>query len=125
MLMAMSQGTDGSLATIHASSSAGVFAKIAAYAAQADGLAMEATNLLTAAAVHIVVHMTVAQGRRVVSSVREVTGADGLLVTSNEVWRPGPQGAVPAAPLRAETAAAVDAALAAYYTSSPAGASSW
>ncbi|MCK9922183.1 Flp pilus assembly complex ATPase component TadA [Frankia sp. AgPm24] len=124
MLMAMSQGTDGSLATIHASSSGGVFTKIAAYAAQADGLAMEATNLLTAAAVHIVVHMSVAQGRRVISSVREVTGADGLLVTSNEVWRPGPDGAaVPGAPLRAQTAAAVDTALAAYYASVPAGAS--
>ncbi|KJE19438.1 Flp pilus assembly protein, ATPase CpaF [Frankia torreyi] len=126
MLMAMSQGTDGSLATIHASSSAGVFAKIAAYAAQADGLAMEATTLLTAAAVHVVVHMTVTQGRRVVSSVREVTGADGLLVTSNEVWRPGADGAaVPAVPLRAETAAAVDAALAGYYTAPAAGTGAW
>ncbi|CAO5240101.1 pilus assembly protein CpaF [Frankia sp. AgKG'84/4] len=126
MLMAMSQGTDGSLATIHASSSAGVFAKIAAYAAMADGLAMEATNLLTAAAVHIVIHMTVAQGRRVVGSVREVTGADGLMVTSNEVWRPGPDGAaVPGAPLRAQTAADIDAALTARYHAPIAGNASW
>ena len=58
MLNAMSQGNDGSMATIHACSSRGVFTKLAAYAAQApERLSLEATNLLVAAAVHFVVHL--------------------------------------------------------------------
>ncbi|KPM50372.1 type II secretion system protein E [Frankia sp. R43] len=108
MLNAMSMGVDGSMATIHASSSAGVFLKLAAYAAQsAERLPLDATALLVASAVHFVIHLDrTAGGRRVVSSVREVVGADGLLVSTNEVWRPGPDGAaVPGAPLSPQNAA--------------------
>jgi pilus assembly protein CpaF len=107
MLNAMSQGTDGSMGTLHASSSVGAFAKLATYAVQApERLPVEATTLLVANAVHLVVFVAHdrASGRRVVASVREVAGADGPLVVSNEVFRPGPgRRAVPAAPLRAET----------------------
>ena len=102
MLNAMSQGTDGSMGTVHASSSRGVFAKLAAYGAQApERLGLEATNLLVAQAVHLVVHLAFdrAANRRVVASVLEVTGADGPLVAANEVFRPGPGGAaVPGTP---------------------------
>ena len=102
MLNAMSQGNDGSLCTVHASSSAGVFGKLATYAVQApERLPLEATNLLVASAVDLVVHLAYdrATGRRAVASIREVTGADGPLVLSNEVFRPGPDGrAVPGAP---------------------------
>jgi pilus assembly protein CpaF len=31
-------------------------------------------------------------GRRVVQSVREITGSDGTQVTTNEIWAPGPDG---------------------------------
>jgi hypothetical protein len=42
--------------------------------------------------------------KRVVSSIREVVGADGAQIISNEVWRPGPDlRAAPGAPLRTET----------------------
>src|SRR6266498_662817 len=52
MLNAMSQGADGSLGTLHASSSRGVFTKLAAYGAQApERLGLDATNLLLAEAV--------------------------------------------------------------------------
>ncbi|WP_331738741.1 ATPase, T2SS/T4P/T4SS family [Embleya sp. NBC_00896] len=105
---AMSQGNDGSLSTIHASTSAEVFVKLAAYAAQSpERLSMEATNLLVAAAVDVVVHVGWStDNRRVVTSVREIVGADGPQVVSNEVYRPGPDmRAVPATPVRAETAA--------------------
>jgi Flp pilus assembly CpaF family ATPase len=102
MLNAMSQGTDGSMGTVHASSSRGVFAKLAAYGAQApERLGLEATNLLVAQAVHLVVHLAFdrAANRRVVASVLEVTGADGPLIAANEVFRPGPGGAaVPGTP---------------------------
>ena len=46
------------------------------------------------------------RGLAFIASVREVVGAEGALVITNEVWRPGPDGrAVPAAPLRDTTAA--------------------
>ncbi len=101
MLNAMSQGNDGSLGTIHASSSAGVFRKLALYAAQSPKrLDPATTNLLVAESVHLVVHLGLTDtGRRVVTSVREVVDADGLSVASNEVFRPDRDGrAVPAAP---------------------------
>lgn len=97
MCNAMSQGNDGSMATLHASSSRIAFTRLASYAAQgAERLPLEATNLLVASAVHFVVHL--ARGRadrtdrttRVVSSIREVVGADGPQVISNEIYRPGP-----------------------------------
>ncbi|MBO3682707.1 CpaF family protein [Streptomyces sp. NEAU-YJ-81] len=106
MCNAMSQGNDGSLSTIHASTSRGVFTKLAAYAAQApERLSLEATNLLVASAVHFVVHLAWdAEGKRVIDSVREVVDADGPQLVSNEIYRPGPDGrAVPATPPRAET----------------------
>lgn len=110
MCNAMSQGNDGSMATLHASSSKGAFAKLAAYAIQApEHLSMEATALLVATAVDLVVHLGVdPAGRRVVTSVREVIDAEGPMVVSNEVFRPGQDGrGVPGAPLRAETAEAL------------------
>lgn len=90
MCNAMSQGNDGSMATLHASSSAIAFARLASYAAQGpERLPLEATNLLVAGAVHFVVHLARASGgTRVVSSIREVVGADGPQVVSNEVFRP-------------------------------------
>ncbi len=58
MLNAMSQGRSGSMCTIHADSSAGVFRRIASYAAQApERLPLEATNLLIAGAIHFVVYL--------------------------------------------------------------------
>lgn len=106
MLNAMSQGNDGSLSTIHSSTSAGVFIRLAAYAAQSpERLSMEATALLVAAAVHVVVHLGWdSSGRRVVASVREVVDADGTQVVSNEVYRPDANGrAALGVPWRTET----------------------
>ncbi|MHB8262485.1 MAG: CpaF family protein [Acidimicrobiales bacterium] len=60
MLNAMSQGRSGSMCTIHADSSAGVFRRIASYAVQAaERLPIEATNLLIAGAIHFVVFLDV------------------------------------------------------------------
>jgi pilus assembly protein CpaF len=105
LLNAMSQGTDGSMATLHASSSRGAFSKLATYAIQApERLPLEATNLLVANAVHFVIYLARNGERRVVSSIREVTGAEGPMVTSNEVFRPDQTGrAVPGSPLRNDT----------------------
>jgi pilus assembly protein CpaF len=90
MLNAMSQGNDGSMTTVHADSTAGVFQRFQSYAAQApEKLTLEATNLLVAGAVDVIVHVAKDKnGTRYVTGVREVTGADGSQVTSNEVYRP-------------------------------------
>ncbi|HUA96286.1 MAG TPA: ATPase, T2SS/T4P/T4SS family [Acidimicrobiales bacterium] len=105
LLNAMSQGTDGSMATLHASSSRGAFSKLATYAVQApERLPLEATNLLVANAVHFVIHLTQNGDRRYVTSVREVIDAEGSMVTSNEIFRPGFDGrAVPGVPIRNDT----------------------
>ncbi|HVX43785.1 MAG TPA: ATPase, T2SS/T4P/T4SS family, partial [Mycobacteriales bacterium] len=107
MLNAMSQGNDGSLSTIHANSSAEVFNRIATYALQAqERLPTEASMLLIAGAIDFVLfverHNDYRSGgklARFVSSVREVNGVDGR-VMSSEIWAPGPDGrAVPHAPI--------------------------
>jgi pilus assembly protein CpaF len=114
---AMSMGNDGSMGTLHSSSSRGAFLKLAAYAVQGpERLPVEATNLLVASALHFVVHLDKPRddpSKRVVSSIREVVDADDRQIVSNEVWRPGPDlRAVPAAPLRTET---IDLLIAAGY----------
>ncbi len=107
MLNAMSQGNDGSLSTIHANSSVEVFNRIATYAIQsAEHLAIEATHMLMAGSLNFVVFLRkrneyATGGRlvRVVESIREVTGVDGR-VLSSEVFAPGSDGrAVPFAPI--------------------------
>jgi len=107
MLNAMTQGNDGSLSTIHANSSMEVFNRISTYALQAsERLPVEATHMLVAGAIDFVVfiekrndYVRGGRLRRFVSSVREVNGVDGR-VLSSEVFTPGPDGsAVPHAPL--------------------------
>lgn len=88
---ALSQGNDGSMATLRASSSRTAFTFLAGHAArEPERLPQEAANLLIASAVHFVVHLAhAADGTRVVSSVHEVTGADERRVVSTEIYRPG------------------------------------
>ena len=100
MLLAMSQGNNGSMCTLHADTSRSVFPKLAAYVAMAGAtLPVETVNLLVATAVHFVVHIDVVDGIRRVTSVREVVDADGAAIVSNEVFSPQP-----AYPLRSSTA---------------------
>jgi pilus assembly protein CpaF len=107
MLNAMSQGNDGSLSTIHANSSLEVFNRISTYALQAEeNLPVEATQMLIAGSINFVVFMrkrnTYDSGgglMRTVESVREVTGVDGR-VLSSEVFAAGADGrAVAHAPI--------------------------
>jgi pilus assembly protein CpaF len=105
MLNAMSQGNEGSMCTLHADSSEQAFSRLAGYAIQAaERLPLEGTNIIAAAAIDLVVFMARSGARRYVASVREVVGADGVDVVTNEVFRPGPDGrAVPGIPPRART----------------------
>jgi pilus assembly protein CpaF len=106
MLNAMTQGNDGSLSTIHSNSSAEVFNRISTYAIQAkERLPVEATHMLIAGAIDFVIFQEKRNEfqkggrlRRFISSVREVTGVDGR-VLSSEVFAAGPDGrALPNAP---------------------------
>jgi Flp pilus assembly CpaF family ATPase len=106
MCNAMTQGNDGSMATLRASSSKGAFSRLATYAIQApERLPLEATNQMVAGAVDFVVHLGVdVHGQRAVASVREVIDAEGTQISSNEIFRPGPHGrAVRGVPLRSES----------------------
>jgi Flp pilus assembly CpaF family ATPase len=107
LLNCLSQGNLGSLSTIHADSSAGVFHKLVLYCLQApEQLPMETTNLLAAKAIDFVVFVAKVGNRRFVSSGRQIVGADGRHVVTNEVFQPGPDGrAVPGAPFPADVLA--------------------
>jgi Flp pilus assembly CpaF family ATPase len=107
MLNAMSQGNDGSLSTIHANSSLEVFNRIATYALQAEEhLPVEATHMLIAGSINFVVFMRKRNDyesggglSRAIESIREVTGVDGR-VLSSEVYALDPRGvAVAHAPI--------------------------
>ena len=87
MLLAMSQGNNGSMCTLHADSARSVFPKLAAYMSMAStGVPVETLNLLIASAVHFVVHLSSSRGRRTVESILEVTDSDGTSIVSNEIF---------------------------------------
>jgi Flp pilus assembly CpaF family ATPase len=112
MLLAMSQGNDGSMCSIHADSSKGVFGRLAMYAAMTpERLVPDVTNLLVASAVDLIVHLGWVSGERRVTSVRQVAGTiEGGQVVSNELWRPDGTGSgLPAAPPTPELAAQLEA----------------
>jgi len=109
LLDAMSIGLDGSLATVHTSGSKDAFTRMATLVMRSpEHPTMEGANLMIAGAVDLVLHLDTTRerpSRRVLSSIREVVGADGQMITSNEVYKPGPdKRAVPGAPWRAQTA---------------------
>jgi Flp pilus assembly CpaF family ATPase len=113
MLNAMHSGAAGSMCTVHANSSADALAKLALLAVQApEHLEMPHTYALAARALDLVVFMAQDRnGRRVVRSVREVTGTDGAQVTTNEIWGPAPDGSARRTPvsLTESTRLALDA----------------
>jgi Flp pilus assembly CpaF family ATPase len=105
MLLAMGQGNNGSMCTMHADSTRSVFPKLAAYVSMAStGLPIETINLLIASSVHFVVYIDNSQKARRIASIREVVDSDGLNVISNEVFQAGSNSvAAPAYPLREVT----------------------
>ncbi len=100
MLNAMSQGNDGSLSTIHANSSMEVFNRIGTYALQAEeNLPVEATHMLIAGSINFVVFVRKRNDydsggvlRRQIESVREVTGVDGRVLSSEVFATPAAGG---------------------------------
>jgi Flp pilus assembly CpaF family ATPase len=105
MLLAMSQGNNGSMCTMHADSTRSVFPKLAAYVSMAStGLPIETINLLLASALHFVVYIDNSNAWRQVTSVREVVDCDGSNIISNEIFAVEPNGdLIKAFPLREAT----------------------
>lgn len=105
MLLAMGQGNNGSMCTMHADSTRSVFPKLAAYVSMAStGLPIETVNLLISSAVHFVVFIDNSHRTRRITSVREVIDSDGVNIISNEVFQAGSDSiAVPAYPIREST----------------------
>ncbi len=94
MLEAMNSGHEGSLTTIHSDSSLSALTKMQTYALTGDdALSIEASANLIGLVLHIVVHLSkLADGTRAVTSVREIIGADGGQIVSNELFAAGPDG---------------------------------
>jgi Flp pilus assembly CpaF family ATPase len=96
MLDAMSLGNDGSMCTLHANSTAAAFSKTIEFVQRASQNTSDTTAArMIANALDLVVHLHKPDrlgSLRVVSSVREVAGAEGATVLSNEVYVPGPDG---------------------------------
>ena len=87
MLLAMSQGNNGSMCTMHADSARTVFPKLLAYVAMsASGLTGDTVNMLIGSAVHLVVHISMVENTRRVMSIHEVVDTDGISIVSNEVY---------------------------------------
>ena len=87
MLLAMSQGNNGSMCTLHADSARSVFPKLLAYVSMAStGVPTETVNLLIASEIHFVVHIEVRDNVRRITSIHEVVDADGTAIVSNEVY---------------------------------------
>ncbi|MFM9071238.1 MAG: CpaF family protein [Acidimicrobiaceae bacterium] len=93
MLLAMSQGNNGSMCTMHADSTRSVFPKLAAYVSMAStGLPIETVNLLLASALHFVIYIDNSSDWRQVTSVREIVDSDGSNIISNEIFAVGNNG---------------------------------
>ena len=105
MLLAMSQGNNGSMCTMHADSTRSVFPKLAAYVSMAStGLPIDTVNLLLASALHFVIYIDNSKDWRQVASVREVVDCDGASIISNEIFSLDKQGElIKAFPLREST----------------------
>lgn len=87
MLLAMSQGNNGSMCTLHADSARTVFPKLLAYVAMsASGLTSDTVNMLIGSAIHLVVHVAMVENTRRVMSIHEVVDTDGISIVSNELY---------------------------------------
>jgi pilus assembly protein CpaF len=88
MLQAMNTGHDGSLTTVHANSPRDALARIETMIAMgATNLAEKALRQQIASAIQIVVQQTrLSDGTRKVTSVAEITGMEGDIITMQEIF---------------------------------------
>ncbi len=101
MLQAMNTGHDGSLTTIHANTPRDALARLETMIAMANvNLPDKAMRQQVAAAIQIVVQQArMSDGSRKVTSISEITGMEGEIITMQEIFRfdklgLGPEGRV-------------------------------
>ncbi|NBO54045.1 MAG: CpaF family protein [Actinobacteria bacterium] len=88
MLLAMSQGNNGSMCTIHADSARSVVPKLAAYIALADtGLPAATINMLISSSLHLVVHVENTEWGRRLSSIHEIVDVADSYVVTNSLFK--------------------------------------
>ncbi len=94
LLQAMGIGNDGSLGTIHAGSTRAAINKMLIYAQRSpDAPTPDSVMREIAEVLHLLVFIKrLPDGRRAVTSVREVTGYEDGRVLTSEVFAPGPDG---------------------------------
>ena len=89
MLQAMNTGHDGSLTTVHANTPRDALSRLETMIAMANvNLPDKAMKQQIAAAIHIVVQQArMSDGTRKVTSVAEITGMEGDVITMQEIFR--------------------------------------
>ena len=94
LLQAMGIGNDGSLGTIHAGSTRAAINKMLIYAQRSpDAPTPDSVLREIAEVLHLLVYIKkLPDGRRAVTSIREVTGYEDGKVLTSEVFGPGPNG---------------------------------
>ena len=94
LLQAMGIGNDGSLGTIHAGSTRAAINKMLIYAQRSpDAPTPDSVMREIAEVLHLLVYIKkLPDGRRAITSIREVTGYEDGKVLTSEVFGPGPNG---------------------------------
>ena len=94
LLQSMGIGVDGSLGTIHAGSTEAAINKMLIYAQRSpDAPTPDSVLREIAEVLHLLVYIRkLPDGRRAITSIREVTGYSDGEVLTNEVFAPGPDG---------------------------------
>jgi pilus assembly protein CpaF len=99
MLQAMNTGHEGSMTTIHANTPRDALSRLENMIAMA-GLPARAARQQTAAAISVVIQtLRLIDGRRKITSIQELTGMEGEVISSQEIFGfrqlgVGPDGAV-------------------------------
>jgi pilus assembly protein CpaF len=88
MLSAMTQGNDGSMCTLHADSADAALSRLRMYLGFSHQTPGDIAADMIGQAVDFVFHLARRRRdqRRIVTSIREVTGSEGTVVSSNEVF---------------------------------------
>ncbi len=107
MLQAMNTGHDGSLTTVHANSSRDALSRIENMVAMSGlDIPQRAVRSQIAAAIHVVVQLArLADGRRRLMSLQEITGMEGDVVSMQEIFTLEKHGLDDDGKLRVELAA--------------------
>ena len=89
MLQAMNTGHDGSLTTIHANTPRDAISRIETMVAMSGiDMPQRAVREQIASAIHVVVQLArLSDGSRRLVSLHEITGMEGMVVTTQEIFR--------------------------------------